>query len=107
MPCVSSDLFWFPRLLPTFRLVCFRLLIPFRLTVVPPLAKGFVDLAVQKDVVTVIRKDLSWLWRTAYNTAVQGCTDWGEEFEAYATALFRVARDVRQLCSQTNQESIS
>ena len=24
----------------------------------------------------LIMKDVSWLWRTAYNTAVQGCFEW-------------------------------
>ena len=40
-----------------------------------------------------VAKDISWLWRTAYNCAVQGCADWEAEEEA-ASDLFDVAREV-------------
>lgn len=40
-------------------------------------------------------KDISWLWRTAYNCAVQGCTEWGDG-EA-ASRLFDVSREVSSL----------
>jgi len=36
-------------------------------------------------------KDISWLWRTAYNCAVQGCTDW-EDMDEAVSDLFDVAR---------------
>jgi hypothetical protein len=63
------------------------------------IAKKLVDAAVKKDVLGLVRKDVSWLWRTAYNSAVQGCADWGEDFEVQATLLFSVARDVRYFFS--------
>ncbi|KAI0344026.1 hypothetical protein BDW22DRAFT_1412644 [Trametopsis cervina] len=44
---------------------------------------------------TMISKDLSWLWRTAYNCAVQGCMDWGNE-EA-VSSLFDISRELLEL----------
>lgn len=41
----------------------------------------------------VAAKDISWLWRTAYNCAVQGCADW-EAAEDAVTKLFDTAREV-------------
>lgn len=38
-------------------------------------------------------KDLSWLWRTAYNVAVQGCADW-EDSEDSLSELFDLSRVV-------------
>ncbi|KIY73384.1 hypothetical protein CYLTODRAFT_386998 [Cylindrobasidium torrendii FP15055 ss-10] len=40
----------------------------------------------------MVTKDVSWLWRTAYNCAVQGCSEW--EDEARIAALFDVAREL-------------
>lgn len=44
-----------------------------------------------KDNLAVIAKDLSWLWRTAYNAAVAGCQDW-EELDV--AEIFDLARNV-------------
>ncbi|PSR82972.1 hypothetical protein PHLCEN_2v5942 [Hermanssonia centrifuga] len=45
---------------------------------------------------TIIAKDVSWLWRTAYNCAVQGCAEW-ENSEEAVSDLFDIARNVRRL----------
>ena len=39
-------------------------------------------------------KDVSWLWRTAYNCAAQGCTEW-ENAEERVPPLFDASREVR------------
>ncbi|KAG8721685.1 hypothetical protein FRC08_011094 [Ceratobasidium sp. 394] len=44
-----------------------------------------------KDNVVVIAKDVSWLWRTAYNAAVSGCRDWDE---LVVVELFDLAREL-------------
>jgi len=54
----------------------------------------------------MVLKDISWLWRTAYNCAVQGCSDWSDA-EERAPRLFDVAREVwnsltHVLCHGTN-----
>ncbi|KAI0825283.1 meiosis protein SPO22/ZIP4 like-domain-containing protein [Trametes gibbosa] len=41
-------------------------------------------------------KDVSWLWRTAYNTAVQGCSEW-ENREDSTSDLFDIARQLLQI----------
>ncbi|KAI0638918.1 meiosis protein SPO22/ZIP4 like-domain-containing protein [Trametes polyzona] len=41
-------------------------------------------------------KDVSWLWRTAYNTAVQGCSEW-EDREDSISDLFDIARQLLQI----------
>ena len=38
-------------------------------------------------------QDISWLWRTAYNTAVQACLDW-EGYEDSISDLFNISRQV-------------
>lgn len=40
-----------------------------------------------------VAQDVSWLWRSAYNCAVQGCADWKDD-EA-VSAAFDIAREVR------------
>lgn len=42
---------------------------------------------------TVVTKDISWLWRTAYNCAVQGCSEW-DSTEDEVADLFDIARIV-------------
>ncbi|KAI0735751.1 meiosis protein SPO22/ZIP4 like-domain-containing protein [Earliella scabrosa] len=41
-------------------------------------------------------KDISWLWRTAYNTAIQGCSDW-ENYEDSISDLFDIARQMLEI----------
>lgn len=43
---------------------------------------------------SLISKDVSWLWRTAYNCAIQGCSEW-EHCEKQISDLFDLAKDVR------------
>ena len=38
-------------------------------------------------------KDISWLWRTAYNCAIQGCSEW-ENAEGKVPGLFDLSREV-------------
>ncbi|KAI8983311.1 meiosis protein SPO22/ZIP4 like-domain-containing protein [Trametes punicea] len=40
-----------------------------------------------------VTKDIAWLWRTAYNTAVQGCSEW-ENQEDSISDLFDTARQL-------------
>jgi len=40
---------------------------------------------------TAIMKDVSWLWRTAYNCAIQGCSEW-EDLEEDVSRLFDTSR---------------
>jgi len=44
--------------------------------------------------VSLVIRDVSWLWRTAYNCAVQGCTEW-DNAEEKVPPLFDVSREVR------------
>ena len=50
--------------------------------------------AKQKGHISVIRKDISWLWRTAYNCANQGCAEW-DDAEKKVPVLFDLAGQVR------------
>lgn len=43
---------------------------------------------------SIVIKDVSWLWRTAYNCAAQGCTEW-DNAEERVPPLFDVSREVR------------
>jgi len=57
-------------------------------------AKILAEAACAQKAIALIIKDVSWLWRTAYNCAVQGCAEW-ERSEERISQLFEVARDVR------------
>ena len=57
------------------------------------LAKALIERFRKLKRATIIAKDVSWLWRTAYNCAIQGCSDWENQEDAVAT-LFDVAREV-------------
>ncbi|KAI0666199.1 meiosis protein SPO22/ZIP4 like-domain-containing protein [Trametes maxima] len=54
----------------------------------------------EKQNTAVGTKDVSWLWRTAYNTAVQGCAEW-ENQEDSISDLFDVARQILQIYTQS------
>lgn len=56
-------------------------------------AAALVNAASADQKSTIITKDISWLWRTAYNSAVQGCSDWGNT-ELQVTGLFHIAAEV-------------
>ncbi|EGN94196.1 hypothetical protein SERLA73DRAFT_115156 [Serpula lacrymans var. lacrymans S7.3] len=55
-------------------------------------AKTWVASASAENSALVI-KDISWLWRTAYNCAIQGCSDWQED-EEQIPEMFDVSRQL-------------
>ncbi|KAI0802995.1 hypothetical protein BC629DRAFT_1284035 [Irpex lacteus] len=59
------------------------------------LARILVTQFQEKNGTAVIAKDISWLWRTAYNCAVQGCTEW--EDEEAVSHLFDLARQLLEI----------
>ncbi|KAJ7362964.1 meiosis protein SPO22/ZIP4 like-domain-containing protein [Mycena albidolilacea] len=60
-------------------------------------AKVLAEAACAEKAIALIIKDVSWLWRTAYNCAVQGCAEW-ERSEVRISQLFEVARDLLTTC---------
>ncbi|KZP32796.1 SPO22-domain-containing protein [Athelia psychrophila] len=56
-------------------------------------ANALVEQAVTVQKASLVIKDISWLWRTAYNTAVQGCSEW-ESSETLVTDLFQIAAEL-------------
>ncbi|KAL0578367.1 sporulation-specific protein 22 [Marasmius crinis-equi] len=64
-------------------------------------ARVLVDSACEQKSIALIIKDVSWLWRTAYNCAVQGCSEW-EGHQDQICDLFDVARDLLEACCQGN-----
>ncbi|KAH9487374.1 hypothetical protein JR316_0001449 [Psilocybe cubensis] len=64
-------------------------------------ARILTEAAVSQKVVPLVFKDISWLWRTAYNCAVQGCAEWenaGDEI----SELFDIARELLDCCCQAS-----
>ncbi|KAJ3982962.1 meiosis protein SPO22/ZIP4 like-domain-containing protein [Lentinula detonsa] len=67
-------------------------------------AKILADTASKQKVVSLIIKDVTWLWRTAYNCAVQGCSDW-DGFQEQISALFDISKDmIEQFCQASPVE---
>ncbi|ESK93496.1 hypothetical protein Moror_1688 [Moniliophthora roreri MCA 2997] len=60
-------------------------------------ATVLVAAAREQKATALIIKDISWLWRTAYNTAVQGCSEW-EGYQNQICSLFEVSRDLLEAC---------
>ncbi|KAI5992168.1 hypothetical protein EDD15DRAFT_2197189 [Pisolithus albus] len=58
-------------------------------------AKTLVETVACENVALVIR-DLSWLWRTAYNCAIDGCSNWDNHGEEVSSA-FDIARQLLEL----------
>ncbi|KAF8179159.1 meiosis protein SPO22/ZIP4 like-domain-containing protein [Pholiota molesta] len=56
-------------------------------------ARILTDAASAQKMTTLIFKDISWLWRTAYNSAVQGCSEW-ENAGEQISELFDIAREL-------------
>ncbi|KIM81848.1 hypothetical protein PILCRDRAFT_8503 [Piloderma croceum F 1598] len=56
-------------------------------------AKRLIEAACAEQKSTLVMKDVSWLWRTAYNCAIQGCSEW-KDAEAQATELFEISREL-------------
>ncbi|CAE6472576.1 unnamed protein product [Rhizoctonia solani] len=61
-------------------------------------ALDLINVMASRDDLAIIAKDLSWLWRTAYNTAVAGCQDWDELVVA---EIFDLARELMEAYSTT------
>ncbi|KAJ7752626.1 meiosis protein SPO22/ZIP4 like-domain-containing protein [Mycena metata] len=64
-------------------------------------AKILAEAACAQKAIALIIKDVSWLWRTAYNCAVQGCAEW-ERSEERIALLFEVARDLLTTCCEAS-----
>ncbi|KAF9029885.1 SPO22-domain-containing protein [Hymenopellis radicata] len=64
-------------------------------------SKVFVETARTQKTINLISKDVSWLWRTAYNCAVQGCSEWTASHERISD-LFDMARDLLEICCQSS-----
>ncbi|KIK99445.1 hypothetical protein PAXRUDRAFT_30503 [Paxillus rubicundulus Ve08.2h10] len=58
-------------------------------------AKGLVEAVSHENAALVIR-DVSWLWRTAYNCAIEGCSNWDDQGEQVSHA-FDIARELLEL----------
>ncbi|THU92597.1 hypothetical protein K435DRAFT_726088 [Dendrothele bispora CBS 962.96] len=56
-------------------------------------AKVLADAACEQKAIALVIKDISWLWRTAYNCAVQGCSEW-EGYQDQISTLFDLAKDL-------------
>ncbi|KAJ7030194.1 meiosis protein SPO22/ZIP4 like-domain-containing protein [Mycena alexandri] len=65
------------------------------------IAKILAEAACAQKAIALIIKDVSWLWRTAYNCAVQGCAEW-ERNEERIALLFEVARDLITTCCEAS-----
>ncbi|CUA77764.1 hypothetical protein RSOLAG22IIIB_06771 [Rhizoctonia solani] len=61
-------------------------------------ALDLINVMASRDNLAIIAKDLSWLWRTAYNAAVAGCQDWDELVVA---EIFDLARELMEAYSTT------
>ncbi|KAK0475156.1 hypothetical protein IW261DRAFT_1595606 [Armillaria novae-zelandiae] len=66
-------------------------------------AKILIEAANAQKALNLIRKDVSWLWRTAFNCAVQGCSEW--ECEERISDLFDIARDLLETCCEASSTS--
>ncbi|EDR10149.1 uncharacterized protein LACBIDRAFT_318203 [Laccaria bicolor S238N-H82] len=51
----------------------------------------------EQRAVSLIFKDVSWLWQTAYNCAVQGCSDQDNAGEQISE-LFDISRELLEAC---------
>ncbi|PPQ65610.1 hypothetical protein CVT24_011819, partial [Panaeolus cyanescens] len=60
-------------------------------------AQVLADSASKQKTLSLVFKDLSWLWRTAYNCAVQGCSEW-ENAGEQISELFSIAGAMAEAC---------
>jgi hypothetical protein len=58
------------------------------------IAKDLISQVSTKKGIAVIARDISWLWRMAYNSAVKGCSTW-ECPDDLVSDLFDISREVR------------
>jgi len=64
------------------------------LTFTRTIAKDLISQVSTKKGIAVIVRDISWLWRMAYNSAVKGCSTW-ECPDDPVSDLFDISREVR------------
>ncbi|KAG6873268.1 hypothetical protein C0995_001042 [Termitomyces sp. Mi166 len=64
-------------------------------------ARILTEAACTQKAMSLISKDVSWLWRTAYNCAVQGCSEW-ERCEERVADLFDIARGLLEALCQAS-----
>ena len=64
------------------------------LTLTRTTVKDLISQVSTKKGIAVIARDISWLWRMAYNSAVKGCTAW-ECSDDLVSDLFDISREVR------------
>ncbi|KAA1468362.1 hypothetical protein DENSPDRAFT_459873 [Dentipellis sp. KUC8613] len=64
------------------------------------IANALVRDAHSKKKAAAILKDVSWLWRTAYNCAIEGCSDW-HDAERKTPILFDIVIELLEAYSQT------
>ena len=67
---------------------------PEALTFTYMIAKDLISQISAKKGIAVIARDISWLWRMAYNSAVKGCSAW-ECPDDLVSDLFDISREVR------------
>ncbi|KAG2129719.1 meiosis protein SPO22/ZIP4 like-domain-containing protein, partial [Suillus bovinus] len=61
-----------------------------------PNAVAAVTVAESCEQPAILTRDISWLWRTAYNCAIQACSDW-EDREDQISDIFDAARRLLEL----------
>ncbi|KAI0248099.1 hypothetical protein BJV78DRAFT_1132012, partial [Lactifluus subvellereus] len=66
-------------------------------------AIALVDAACKEKRVSLVIKDVSWLWRTAYNCAAQGCAEW-DNAEERVPPLFDMSRELLETYLETALE---
>ncbi|KAF8480818.1 hypothetical protein DFH94DRAFT_691907 [Russula ochroleuca] len=66
-------------------------------------ARALVDAVCKEKRVSLVIKDVSWLWRTAYNCATQGCTEW-DNAEERVPPLFDMSRELLEIYLETALE---
>ncbi|TFY60989.1 hypothetical protein EVG20_g7223 [Dentipellis fragilis] len=64
------------------------------------IANALVSSAYSKKKAAAILKDVSWLWRTAYNCAIEGCSDWNDA-ERKTPILFDIVIELLEAYSET------
>lgn len=60
-------------------------------------AKTITEATATQKTFPLIAKDVSWLWRTSYNYAVQGCSEWSN-CEDRIAELFDISRELLETC---------
>ncbi|KAN0121444.1 hypothetical protein V8E52_003340 [Russula decolorans] len=66
-------------------------------------ARTLVDTVCKEKRVSLVIRDVSWLWRTAYNCAVKGCTEW-DNAEEKVPPLFDGSRELLEIYLETALE---